>query len=96
MPDSKVAVACNLREEHTEEERATWKAWRDERMLRMITIMAQMPGSSRDKKNKPEWGKRGEFPCPCCDGGTVQWSRASINGHLRSVCSTTDCFGVIE
>lgn len=96
MPDSKAGVACELREEHTEEERAAWKAWRDERAVRMINILAQIPGSSRDKKNRPEWGKSGNFPCPACDGGTVRWVRARSNGHVHAACSTDGCFGIIE
>lgn len=96
MPDAKEAVACNLREEHTEEEHAAWKAWRDERLARMIVILAQMPGSSRDKKNKPEWGNSGRFPCPGCKSGTVSWARARSNGHLHAGCSTPHCFGIIE
>jgi hypothetical protein len=96
MPDAKEAVACDLREEHTEEERAAWQAWRDERAGRMILIMAEIPGSSRDKKNRPGWGQSGAFPCPACDWGEVRWARARSNGHLRAVCTTKDCFGVIE
>lgn len=96
MPDSKAAVACDLREEHTEEEHAVWKAWRDERLKRMIQVMAKIPGSSRDRKNKPEWGNSGEFPCPACEVGTVRWGRARSNGHLHAGCSTPNCFGIIE
>ncbi len=96
MPDAKEAVACELREEHTEEERAIWKAWRDERAARTIVILAQIPGSSRDRKNRPEWGKQGQFDCPCCDGGVVRWARAPTNGHVHAGCSTPGCFGIIE
>lgn len=87
---------CAWREEWTDDERAAWKAWSDERAVRMLTIIAQIPGSSRDKKTKPFWGKSGEFPCPACKTGTVRWARASVNGHMRAACTTPDCFGVIE
>jgi hypothetical protein len=93
MPEG---TGCDWREEHTEEERAAWHKWREERMERMTKILLQIPGSSRDKKNKPEWGKRGEFPCPACEVGTVRWARASINGHLHAACTTDGCFGVME
>jgi hypothetical protein len=96
MPDSKVAVCCEMREEHTAEERTAWEAWRNERAGRMILILAQIPGSSRDRKNKPEWGKSGEFACPACEGGKVRWARARSNGHVHAGCSTPDCFGIIE
>jgi hypothetical protein len=96
MPDSKASVACDLREEHTAEERLAWKIWRDERAARTISILALIPGSSRDKKNMPEWGKSGRFPCPCCDGGQVAWARARSNGHLHAACRTPNCFGIFE
>ncbi|QOZ25340.1 hypothetical protein XH93_18365 [Bradyrhizobium sp. CCBAU 51753] len=96
MPASPQQVACDKREEHTDEERAVWEAWRKERMARMLVVLAQIPGSSRDKKNKPEWGKSGEFDCPACKEGKVRWSRASVNGHVRAACTTPDCFGVME
>jgi hypothetical protein len=87
---------CGWREEYTDEERATWRALRDESMARMIIIMAEIPGSSRDKKNKPEWGRSGSLPCPACKAGTVRWSRARVNGHVHAACSTPNCFEVIE
>jgi hypothetical protein len=96
MPDSKVAVACNLREEHTDEERAAWEEWRNERAARMIKVLALIPGSSRDRKNKPFWGQRGEFACPACPDGKVRWVRAPSNGHVHAACTTEGCFGVIE
>lgn len=96
MPDSNVAFACDAREEYSEEERAAWKAWRDERAARMIVVLAQIPGSSRDKKKRPEWGNSGEFACPACGTGKVRWARARSNGHVHAACTTKDCFGIIE
>jgi hypothetical protein len=96
MPVSKTAVACNLREEYTDEERLAWAKWRDERAMRMLLVMAEIPGSSRDKKNRPEWGKSGEFACPACKQGKVVWARSRSNGYVRARCTTPDCFGVIE
>ena len=97
MPEpASTAPVCAWREEHTDAERAAWKAWVDERAGRMIVILAQIPGSSRDKKNKPFWGQSGEFKCLACEGGTVRWSRARVNGHVRAACTTLNCFGVIE
>lgn len=95
MPDVDMS-ACLFRFEYTDDERATWEAWRNERAARTIAIMALIPGSSRDKKNRPEWGKSGSFPCPACETGTVQWARARSNGHLHAGCSTKFCFGVME
>jgi hypothetical protein len=96
MPSPKVALACQLREEHTPEERAAWQAWRAERQERMFKIIALIPGSSMDKKNRPEWGKGGIFDCPACDGGKVRWARSSFNGHMAAGCTTPMCFQVQE
>jgi len=89
-------TACGWREEYTDAERATWKAWVDDRSLRMFLILAQIPGSSRDKKNKPEWGKSGSFPCPACVNGTVSWFRVKYNGHVRAACTTQFCCEFME
>lgn len=104
MPDAPVSVAasaqCAWREEHTDEERAAWKAWQAERQFRMFLVLAEIPGSSRDKKNKPFWGQRGEFECPACKAddksGTVRWARAPSNGHVRAACTTPDCCEFME
>lgn len=87
---------CALREEYTEDERAAWLDWMAERACRSVLILAEIPGSSRDKKNRPGWGQFGEFPCPACDWGVVKWTRARTNGHLWAACTTPDCFAVIQ
>lgn len=96
MPDAKEAVACDLREEFLPAEREAWENWRNERAGRMVEILALIPGSSRDKKNRAHWGQTGAFPCPACDWGVIRWSRARVNGHMSAACTTRDCFGVIE
>jgi len=96
MPDSATASACELREEFTDDERAAWKAWKDDRAGRMILILAEIPGSSRDKKKREFWGQSGAFPCPACEWGIVKWARARSNGHVMAACNTKDCFGIIE
>jgi hypothetical protein len=95
MPDL-ARPACPWRQEHTEAERAAWEEWRRQRAVRTAIVMAEIPGSSIDKKNKPEWGKSGAFACPACTEGTVRWVRAASNGHLHAACTTPGCFGVME
>ena len=34
---------------------------------------------------------KGNIPCPLCEDGTVEYSIASLNGHIRARCSTKDC-----
>jgi hypothetical protein len=96
MPEIKDAPACELRAEYTDVERAAWAAWRDERAARMIVILAEIPGSSRDRKKRDFWGQSGAFPCPACDWGVVRWVRAASNGHVNAACTTPDCFWIIE
>jgi hypothetical protein len=98
MPPDGVTVVtnpCPWREEYTDAERAAWQAWREESMARMVIVMAQMPGSSRDRKGG-RWGESGSFACPACNDGTVKWVRAPNNGHLHAACTTPGCFGVVE
>ena len=92
MPDG---TGCPSRSDWTEEERAAWKAYGDERLGRMAVIMPTIPGSA-DRKHREEWGKDGVIDCPACGVGKVSWSRARSNGHLWARCSTPDCFSVIQ
>lgn len=96
MPIQPVSERCPEREGYTDEERAEWRAWVDASIARATLIMAQMPGSSTSRKSRSEWGKSGSFNCPGCNAGTVRWSRAPNNGHLRAACSTPHCFAVIQ
>lgn len=96
VQEGKTFEPCAWREEFTEPERTAWEGFRNDRAARMIAIMPLIPGSSRDRKNKPFWGKTGRFQCPACGDGTVRWVRARINGYLAAACSTPDCFEVIE
>lgn len=94
MPNWK-GEPCRFREEFTDAERAEWRAWVASRIERAAEIMAQIPGSSRDRQRK-HWGEQGTFPCPACQTGTVKWLRARNNGHLWAACTTPDCFSVRE
>lgn len=94
-PLNERAKICGERQEHTEEERAAWKAWREESMKRMLQIMPLVPGSA-DRVKREQWGKSGEFDCPCCDGGKVRWARASVNGHIHAACTTKFCSAVMQ
>lgn len=80
---------CALRKEWTEAERATWRAWQDHSMQRLL-ICAEVIPSGKDAK-----GRSGTVPCPACGTGTIQWSRAP-NNHLAARCSTKNCFQVMQ
>ena len=99
MPQSMVVTGalCSKREEYTKAERKAWEQYRKESMLRMIAVLAEIPGSSdNNKKDREYWGKQGTIDCPVCEGGKVRWTRAPSNGHLWARCSTPNCFGVMQ
>lgn len=84
MPDPK--VPCPSREDWTSEERQTWRAWQEAHMVRMLTVMAEIPSAGFD----------GQMQCPGCGVGTLRWTRARSNRHLHAACSTPNCFQVIQ
>lgn len=38
----------------------------------------------------------GEIVCPCCNGGTLRFSIAKVNGHVHAACSTANCVRWME
>jgi hypothetical protein len=38
----------------------------------------------------------GQITCPCCEGGSVSYSRSSYNGHIHARCSTPNCANWVE
>lgn len=96
LPDAAKPSTCALREEYTDEERAAWGKYRQERMARTLVLVGAVPGDSIDQKKKSHWGESGTFKCPNCEVGTVRWARSSYNGHARAVCETLHCSEFIE
>lgn len=45
---------------------------------------------------KDERGVSGNLPCPVCNQGTLHFSRARCNGHVRARCTTEKCVAWIE
>ena len=95
LPGRAVREMCDKREEYTAEERKEWRAWAAARMMRVLALVAEVPGSSRDKKNRSGWGDSGTFSCPTC-GGVVRWSRSRVNGHAQAACATEHCSSFME
>jgi hypothetical protein len=87
---------CPKREEWTEQERAATQAWSDEMRLRLIVIVAEIPGSSDRKDKDNKWGHSGKFDCLGCGKGQVHWVRARSNGHIHAQCTTPWCFAIIQ
>lgn len=95
LPGRAAREMCEKREEYTAAERKEWRAWAAVRMMRVLALVAEVPGSSRDKKNRPGWGESGTFSCPTC-GGVVRWSRSRVNGHAQAACATEHCSSFME
>lgn len=93
-PDS-VVEECDKRAEYTDEERAAYKEWAAERLIRTAVIVNEIPGDG-DRRKRDGWGKTGEFSCPGCKTGTVKWSRSRVNGHIHAYCTTENCFSIIQ
>ena len=75
---------CPMREDHSDAAKAAWKQWLDADTEITFAILRLIPQNGD-----------GEIPCPKC-GGTIQYGRAEINGHLHAFCSTDGCFGVMS
>lgn len=87
---------CDLVQLPTAEELAAQDA-EDARRFRMLgeargAIVSHVGGAW--KKGMP--GTSGELSCPCCDGGTLRYSRAGYNGHIHAACSTAGCVRWME
>ena len=86
MPDAN--VQCAERVEYTEAERAAWEAFKAEGMVRLAKAVEAIP-------EPISCGGSGSCKCPLCEGGDLQWSRAS-NGHVWLTCSDRDCIGPVH
>lgn len=57
-------------------------------------------GAAKDDAKAKGYGKGhggyGAIDCPSCDGGRLQYSVASYNGHMHGRCSTAGCVSWME
>lgn len=62
------------------------------------TITARI--DAKDHAKKLGYGKGrggvGSLKCPCCEDGHIQYSVASVNGHMHARCSTGGCVSWME
>jgi hypothetical protein len=85
---------CPKREEFTAKERAEYKEFQVDQTMRLMAVIPLIPASHRPKEDQQFWGKRGSFKCPCCQDGTVKWSRSPNNGHIWAMCDTPNCLAM--
>jgi len=84
--DSGPRTGCDKMEYPTPEQIAEYEkeiAARVERMVIARTAIVEACGGPW-KKGTP--GKQGAIKCPCCESGTLQFSRAGYNGHVHAAC----------
>jgi hypothetical protein len=84
MPQA--TAACSKREEYTDAERATWKAYTGKRMA--------MVGEALAVFGAVECGTERREPCPHCTGTLVL--QRMRNGHAWLTCTTSGCVGPIH
>lgn len=46
------------------------------------------------KRGNPSVG--GKIKCPCCESGTLAYSRAGYNGHIHAACDNAECVRWME
>lgn len=74
-------TCCDFREEYTDEERAAWRAWTEESLVRMGKAVAALPPAIPLRSD-------GAVDCPSC-GGRLYYARWEGGALLR--CSTPLC-----
>lgn len=79
---------CSAREDLSLMEREERDAKRRAIIDRLNLCMAAIPAG------KP--GDSGEVRCPSCGSGSIHYGRSPTNGHLWAVCTTSNCFQVME
>lgn len=87
---------CDKAEYPTPEEVEAEKKWLAERFGKTEKARAAIVEACGGpwKKGKPSVG--GKIKCPCCDSGTLAYSRAGYNGHIHARCSSDGCVNWME
>ena len=71
----------------------------DERIVIMERGIKARHAAKDDAKSKgygKGHGGYGAVDCPCCEGGKLQYSVASYNGHMHGRCTTKGCVSWME
>lgn len=90
-------ATCDKQSLFTPEEVAEQEA-ETERHLQEATrrLMLTLPLVERIKTDAKGGILTGHDPCPACENGTIHWSVAQPNLHVRAHCTTDDCVNFIE
>jgi hypothetical protein len=68
--------------------------WIDKMILVMTSVRkhSKVPAGG----NPPKKDVRGEFACPICKKGMLQYSISSYNNHMAAKCTTEGCCAFME
>ena len=66
------------------------------RMKQLVSAMVAAKQDAQLKGLRQGNGGRGSVKCPICVDGTLNYSVASVNGHMHTACSTKGCTRWIE
>ena len=78
--------SCYKRENWSDAEKATWEEWQHHYEARMLVCLDVIPSDVGE----------GSLECPACGTGIIRWSRARSNRHLCALCTTANCFGIVQ
>lgn len=63
---------------------------------RMLAGLAAVSEDAKRRGLGKGHGGRGDVACPVCEGGTIHYSVAGVNGHRHARCTTADCVCFME
>lgn len=87
---------CEKIEFPTPEEVAAKIAGQDGAFRRMIAARSAIVEKLGPYKKRQSPNAAGTIPCPNCEGGTLHYSRAALNGHIHARCTTEGCAAWME
>lgn len=94
--DSQNPCACEHRQMPTQDEAQADVDQMERRFENRMKARAEITTYIDNHALNKNSDLTGKMPCPVCDGGTLAWSRASLNGHVWGSCSTDGCVAWME
>jgi len=95
-PDETDRVTCSKIKHLTREEAEAEVHSDDQRMQRTLKVIHETHAHAKAAGLGVGHGGIGELPCAACEGGTVQYSVASVNGHIHGRCTKDGCVSWME
>ena len=89
-------LACASRSLPTAEEAKAQANEIESHSAKMLAGLYAAKSDASAKGLKKGNGGQSECKCPVCEGGTIKYSVASINGHMWAKCTTDKCCAWME